>query len=61
MKNKKVVVIDGTGFMCSNLHICYSKRFDLNNKVIVIDNLSTEWIENIQGLIDNKKNRVYQK
>jgi len=54
LKNKKIVVTGGAGFIGSNLTHALAK-VDLNNKVIVIDNLSTGRIENIQGLIDNKK------
>ncbi len=54
LKNKKIVVTGGAGFIGSNLTHALAKPA-LNNKVVIIDNLSTGRIENIQGLIDNKK------
>ena len=54
MKGMRVVVTGGAGFIGSNLTHALAK-VGLNNKVIVIDNLSTGRIENIQDLIDNKK------
>ena len=52
--NSTCIVTGGAGFIGSNLTHALAK-VDLNNKVIVIDDLSTGRIENIQGLIENKK------
>jgi len=48
MKNKKIVVTGGAGFIGSNLARHLSNE---NNHVIIIDNLSTGHLENIQDLI----------
>lgn len=52
MKNKKIVVTGGAGFIGSNLarHLSNEK-----NHVVVIDNLSTGHLENIQDLIAAEK------
>jgi len=52
MKNKKIVVTGGAGFIGSNLarHLSNEK-----NHVVVIDNLSTGYLENIQDLIAAEK------
>ena len=52
MKNKKVVVTGGAGFIGSNL----AKKLALNNKTIVIDDLSTGYLKNIQEEVD--KNQI---
>lgn len=51
MKNKKVVVTGGAGFIGSNI----AKELAIKNHVIAIDDLSTGDIKNIQDLIDSKK------
>ena len=51
IKNKKIVVTGGAGFIGSNL----SRELVKDNDVVVIDDLSTGYISNIQGLIDEKK------
>lgn len=51
MKNKKIVVTGGAGFIGSNL----TRTLASDNETIVIDNLSTGYLENIQDLIDNNK------
>ena len=50
MKGKNVVITGGAGFIGSNLVKTLSKE----NKVIVIDDLSTGNLENIKYLIDNQ-------
>ena len=50
MKRIRVVVTGGSGFIGSNLTRVLAKE----NEVIVIDDLSTGHIENIQYLIDNQ-------
>ena len=50
MKNKKVVITGGAGFIGSNLAWELSKE----NEVVIIDDLSTGKIKNIQSLIDNE-------
>lgn len=52
MKNKKIVVTGGAGFIGSNLARHLSNE---NNHVVVIDNLSTGHLENIQDLIAAEK------
>ena len=52
MRNKKIVVTGGAGFIGS--HIVQS-LVNTNNYVTVIDNLSTGNIKNIQDLIDTNK------
>ena len=49
LKNKRVVVTGGAGFIGSNLVYTLEK----NNTVIVIDNLSTGNLKNIKDLIKN--------
>lgn len=51
IKNKKILITGGAGFLGS--HLCL-RLFDQND-VIVVDNLSTGRLQNIQNLIDNKK------
>jgi len=48
MKNKKVVVTGGAGFVGSNL----AKKLAPNNETIVVDDLSTGYLENIQDDVD---------
>ena len=50
MKNKRVVITGGAGFIGSNL--AYELATD--NTVIIIDDLSTGRVENIAGLIDEE-------
>jgi len=50
IKNKKIVVTGGAGFIGSNL----SRALCKDNDVIAIDDLSTGHTNNIQDLIDNK-------
>lgn len=52
MKNKKIVVTGGAGFIGSNLARHLSNE---NNHVVVIDNLSTGHLEHIQDLIESDK------
>jgi len=51
MKNKRVVVTGGAGFIGSNLAWSLCDE----NEVVVIDNLSTGRIENIAPIIDSRK------
>ena len=51
MRNKKIVVTGGAGFIGSNL----ARSLASDNKTIVIDNLSTGYLKNIQDLVDCKK------
>ena len=46
MKNKKVVVTGGLGFIGSHL----IERLNQNNEVIIVDNQSSGNIKNIEGL-----------
>jgi len=52
MKNKKIVVTGGAGFIGSNLVRYLANE---NNHVVVIDNLSTGHLENVQDLIAAEK------
>jgi UDP-glucose 4-epimerase len=52
MKNKKIIVTGGAGFIGSNLTRYLANE---DNHVVVIDNLSTGYLENIQDLIESKK------
>ncbi|MFH1461374.1 MAG: UDP-glucuronic acid decarboxylase family protein [bacterium] len=58
IKNKKILITGGAGFLGS--HLCFrlcdnlKEAFNVND-VIVIDNLSTGRLQNIQNLVDNKK------
>jgi UDP-glucose 4-epimerase len=51
MKNKCLVVTGGAGFIGSNL----VRELSKNNLVIVIDDLSSGYLENIKDLINTKK------
>jgi UDP-glucose 4-epimerase len=57
MKNKKIVVTGGAGFIGSNLarHLSNEK-----NHVVVIDNLSTGHLENIQDLIETDSVKFFK-
>jgi len=50
IKNKKIVVTGGAGFIGSNL----TRNLAEDNDVVVIDDLSTGYLSNIEDLIDNK-------
>ena len=50
IKNKKIVVTGGAGFIGSNL----TRNLAEDNDIVVIDDLSTGYLSNIQDLIDNK-------
>lgn len=50
MKNRNIVVTGGAGFIGSNL----VKELACENHVIVIDDLSTGYLKNIQALVDEK-------
>jgi UDP-glucose 4-epimerase len=52
MKNKKIVVTGGAGFIGSNLARYLSNQ---KNQVVILDNLSTGHLENIQDLIAVEK------
>jgi UDP-glucose 4-epimerase len=51
MKNKKIVITGGAGFIGSNLAEAFSKE----NEVVVVDNLSTGRLENIKPLVKARK------
>lgn len=51
MQNKKILVTGGAGFIGSNL----VKRLSNDNDIIVLDDLSSGHLKNIQNLIDEKK------
>ena len=50
MKNRRVAITGGAGFIGSGL----AYELAVNNRVIIIDDLSTGRIENIAGLIDEE-------
>jgi UDP-glucose 4-epimerase len=50
MKNRRVVIAGGAGFIGSNL----VHELASNNNVIIIDDLSTGRMENIAGLVDRE-------
>ena len=49
----KILVTGGAGFIGSNL--VYKLAKNPNNKIVIIDNLSTGKLSNIEGLL-NKRN-----
>jgi len=51
VKNKRVVITGGAGFIGSHL----AEELAENNEVIVINNLFTRKLENIKQLVDNEK------
>lgn len=51
IKNKKIVITGGAGFIGSNI----SRSLCSNNQVFIIDDLSTGDFNNIKDLIDSKK------
>ena len=51
MKNKRVLVTGGAGFVGS--HLC-EELLNKNNEVICLDNLFTGSKKNIENLLDNK-------
>ena len=51
IKNKKILITGGAGFLGS--HLCF--RLFEQNDVIALDNLSTGRLENIKNLVDDKK------
>ena len=51
MKDKKIIVTGGAGFIGSNL----TRKLDSKNNDIVFDNLSTGHLENIKDLTYNNK------
>jgi len=51
MKNKKVVVTGGAGFIGSNL----ARELASENKTIIIDDLSTGYLKNIQDIVDENQ------
>ena len=51
MNGRKVIVTGGAGFIGSNL----ARELACDNHVIVIDNLSTGYLENIQDLIESNQ------
>lgn len=51
IKGQHIVVTGGAGFIGSNL----TRLLSENNKVVVVDNLSTGYLKNIQDLMDTNK------
>ncbi|EMR72996.1 nucleoside-diphosphate-sugar epimerase [Thermoplasmatales archaeon SCGC AB-539-N05] len=51
MRGKHIIVTGGAGFIGSNL----TRKLSENNKVVVVDDLSTGHFKNIQDLVDAKK------
>jgi len=56
MKNRRVVITGGAGFIGSNL----AHRLATENIVIIVDDLSTGRVKNIAGLIDKENVMVIQ-
>jgi UDP-glucose 4-epimerase len=50
MKNKKIVITGGCGFIGSNL----AYKLSQNNEVVILDDVSTGKMENIQKIMENE-------
>jgi len=56
IKNKNILIAGGAGFIGTNL----VKRLLADNKITVIDNLSSGKIQNLNHFLENKKFRFIQ-